>query len=166
MDYEHHQSHSNGASWLSGSNFLTRVMGFSFFASMLQSNSYMVDSIRLFLLGTIIETGRRFCQWLIERFWFRQYKLMKKSPVIDAFMLFGRILHNRAIHWRWSCLWVDHSFSCMSSILLEMCLNLWSFIDSRKRLEAILRVQGDSSVFAKEMGCPSESPCPIPSHEQ
>ena len=71
--YEPQQTHSDGASWLSGSNFLTRVMGFSFFASMLQSNSYMVDSVRLFLLGTIIETGRRFCQWLIERFWFRKY---------------------------------------------------------------------------------------------
>ena len=66
----------SGSSSFLGSNFLTRVMGFSFFASMFQSNSYMVDSIRLFLLGTIIETGRRFCQWLIERFRFRQYKLL------------------------------------------------------------------------------------------
>ena len=77
MDYyEPQKSQSDGASWLSGSNFMTRVLGFSFFASMLQSNSYMVDSVRLFLLGAIIETGRRLCQWLMERFRFRQYKLL------------------------------------------------------------------------------------------
>ena len=85
--YEPQQAHSDGRSWLSGSNFLTRIMGFSFFASILQSNSYMVDSVRLFLLGTIIESGRRFCQWLIERFWFRQYtkplySLAKKLPLL------------------------------------------------------------------------------------
>ena len=102
MDYETEHARSEDASWLSGSNFMTRVMGFSFVASMLQSNSYMVDSVRLFLLGTIIETGRRFCQWLIERFWFRQYKnplnKKKRPAVIDGAVLFGRILHNRAIH--------------------------------------------------------------------
>ena len=115
--YDPQQANSEGASWLSGSNFLTRVMGFSFFASMLQSNSYMVDSVRLFLLGTIIESGRRFCQWLIERFWFRQYtaSFLIKLPLLTG-LVFGRILHNRTIHWRRSCLWVDHSFSCMPFI--------------------------------------------------
>lgn len=99
MDYTPHQAHSDGASWLSGSNFLTRIMGFSFFAAMLQSNSYMVDSVKLFLLGTIIESGRRFCQWLMERFKFRQYKpidFLEKPPLLTGHP--ARILHNRAIH--------------------------------------------------------------------
>jgi mitochondrial chaperone BCS1 len=72
MIYEPQQHHPDNA-WLSGSNLMTRVMGFSFIASMLQSNSYMIDSVKWFLLGTIIESGRRFCQWLMERLSFRQY---------------------------------------------------------------------------------------------
>ncbi|KAF8809901.1 P-loop containing nucleoside triphosphate hydrolase protein [Phlegmacium glaucopus] len=79
-----------GASWLSGSNFMTRIMGFSFIASLLQSNSSM-GSAKLFLLGTIIESGRRFCQWLVERFRF-QYSITAQfsegDPAYEWIILF------------------------------------------------------------------------------
>ncbi|KAG6852907.1 hypothetical protein C0991_008250 [Blastosporella zonata] len=43
------------------------IMGLSFVAS-LATNPYIWDSARLLVLGTLIETGRRLCQWLMERF--------------------------------------------------------------------------------------------------
>ncbi|KAG6897624.1 hypothetical protein C0992_012853 [Termitomyces sp. T32_za158] len=43
------------------------IMGFSFIAS-LAANPYIWDSARLLILGTLIETGRRLCYWLMERF--------------------------------------------------------------------------------------------------
>lgn len=42
-------------------------MGLSFFASLMR-NQYLFDSVKMFILGTFLETGRRVCQWLIERF--------------------------------------------------------------------------------------------------
>ena len=33
------------------------------------------NTIRLFLLGLLVETGRRFCQWIFLRVKFRQYPL-------------------------------------------------------------------------------------------
>ncbi|KAF8055229.1 P-loop containing nucleoside triphosphate hydrolase protein [Lyophyllum atratum] len=47
-----------------------RLMGLSFVASM-ASNPYIWDSVRLLVLGSLIETGRRLCQWLMERFKFQ-----------------------------------------------------------------------------------------------
>jgi chaperone BCS1 len=54
----------------SGMSF-TRIMGFSFFASLLQQ-THLLDSGKLLLLGSLIETGRRLFQWVIERFRFRE----------------------------------------------------------------------------------------------
>ncbi|KDR78146.1 hypothetical protein GALMADRAFT_245173 [Galerina marginata CBS 339.88] len=80
-------------SWFSPSNSMSRIMGFSFLASLFQSftgtagggglvngvpggqNSYVADSIRLFLLGTIIEVGRRFFGWVVEKFKLFQYSI-------------------------------------------------------------------------------------------
>ncbi|KAG5717627.1 hypothetical protein E4T56_gene3769 [Termitomyces sp. T112] len=42
-------------------------MGLSFIAS-LASNPYIWDSVRLLILGTLIEAGRRLCYWFMERF--------------------------------------------------------------------------------------------------
>lgn len=62
---------------------LTRIMGLSMFASLFEGfvggggggvNGAVINSVRLFILGTIIETGRRFFQWAVERFkLFRTY---------------------------------------------------------------------------------------------
>ncbi|KAG6918725.1 hypothetical protein DXG01_012210 [Tephrocybe rancida] len=46
---------------------MTSIMGLSFIAS-LATNPYIWDSARLLVFGTLIETGRRICQWLMERF--------------------------------------------------------------------------------------------------
>lgn len=40
------------------------------------ANSYLQESAKLLILGSIIETGRRACQWLIERFKFRELLLL------------------------------------------------------------------------------------------
>ena len=67
---------------------LTRIMGLSMFASLLEGfmgggtgggggvNSAVMNSIRLFILGAIVEGGRRFFYWAVERFkLFRTYVL-------------------------------------------------------------------------------------------
>ncbi|KAF9473951.1 P-loop containing nucleoside triphosphate hydrolase protein [Pholiota conissans] len=70
-------------------NALTRIMGFSVFASLLQSfvgggngaagggalNGAVMNSFRLFILGTLVESGRRFFNWAIERFKLFQYSI-------------------------------------------------------------------------------------------
>lgn len=75
---------------------LTRILGFSMFASLLDGGlggggfvkgggedggngaaaNAFITSLRLFLLGTLIETGRRLFQWVVERFkFFRMFPL-------------------------------------------------------------------------------------------
>jgi chaperone BCS1 len=76
-------------SWLDGNfDFFTKIMGFSFFASLFGGlgggdgdrsgnmggggrGSYVWNTISLFLLGLLVETGRRLCQWIIQRVKFR-----------------------------------------------------------------------------------------------
>ncbi|KIM42019.1 hypothetical protein M413DRAFT_27547 [Hebeloma cylindrosporum] len=92
----HRSSSSSESSWWSNTNMLTRILGFSMFASVLDggmggggfvngrgenvgngggaANAFMT-SLRLFLIGTMIETGRRLFQWVIERFKFFQYSV-------------------------------------------------------------------------------------------
>jgi len=67
-------------SWFSPSNGVTRIVGFSFVATLLRKllggqtstdaggSSYLMDSIMLFMLGTVLEGGRRFFSWAIDRF--------------------------------------------------------------------------------------------------
>ncbi|KAF8636095.1 hypothetical protein AX17_003800 [Amanita inopinata Kibby_2008] len=63
---------SAGGGGASGSHLfdsLTRFVGLSFFASFFAgSGSNAYDAIRMFLLGSIIETGRRLFYWVIDRF--------------------------------------------------------------------------------------------------
>lgn len=67
----------SGTSWIPevASSAWTRIMGLSFLASLFQ-HAYLLDSVKLLVLGSIIETGRRLCQWLIERFRFRESLLL------------------------------------------------------------------------------------------
>ncbi|KDQ34042.1 hypothetical protein PLEOSDRAFT_1028527, partial [Pleurotus ostreatus PC15] len=54
-------------------------------------SSYLVDTIKLFLLGTLVETGRRFCYWFIERFKFRYSMTARFSegdPAYEWIILF------------------------------------------------------------------------------
>ncbi|KAF9528853.1 hypothetical protein CPB83DRAFT_853845 [Crepidotus variabilis] len=104
----------------SGYEFLTRIMGFSFVASLVPAlgggaggigsifgggntatdataqggnnpYSYLWNSASLFVLGLIIETGRRLCQWLIERVRF-QYTITAQfnqgDPTYEWLILF------------------------------------------------------------------------------
>lgn len=53
-------------------NSITHAMGFSFLTSLFSGTDLAIttfpEGARLFVLGTIIETGRRFCYWAFERF--------------------------------------------------------------------------------------------------
>ena len=146
-----HSNRGSSSSWLPGSNLLTRIMEFSLFASMFQSHSPMVDTVKLFLLGTIIQSGRRFFQWLIERFKFRQYSDIPSTYSSVYWPVTTRILHNSTIHWRRSCLWVDHSFSCMSWLIPSKLASDLLILDTRKPLEAISWISRNIIVFSQEM---------------
>ena len=55
------------------SSWLTQFMGLSsLFGTLFSSDSYAFGSVKLLILGSVIETGRRLCQWFIERFRFRE----------------------------------------------------------------------------------------------
>ncbi|KAG5642101.1 hypothetical protein DXG03_003600 [Asterophora parasitica] len=65
------RSHSSSVNSNYSSAFsLNSIMGLSLVASIAQ-NPYLWDSARLLILGTLIEAGRRFFQWVIERFKFQ-----------------------------------------------------------------------------------------------
>jgi hypothetical protein len=89
-------AYEQDSSWLNGNfDFFTKMMGFSLFASLFKGfggiagdgepnggtgfmgaggqGSYFWNTISLFLLGLFVETGRRFCQWILQRVRFRQY---------------------------------------------------------------------------------------------
>ncbi|KIK01770.1 hypothetical protein K443DRAFT_132188 [Laccaria amethystina LaAM-08-1] len=78
-----------GELW-SAPNFLTQIMGFSVIASLF-SNTYAFGSVKLLVLGSIIETGRRLCRWLFERLRF-QYSITAQfdegDPSYDWIILF------------------------------------------------------------------------------
>lgn len=42
---------------------------------------YLQESAKLLILGLIIEVGRRVCQWLVERFKFRELHLLTELRV-------------------------------------------------------------------------------------
>ena len=72
-----------------GIDYFTKIIGFSFIASLFQgfatpfnatgggggtggaASSYVWNTMSLLLLGLLVETGRNFCQWLIQRISFR-----------------------------------------------------------------------------------------------
>ncbi|KAJ6534248.1 P-loop containing nucleoside triphosphate hydrolase protein [Mycena capillaripes] len=76
-----------------GSSWMTSFMGLSsIFATLgLVSQSYVGSSLKLLVLGSLIETGRRFFQWLIERFRI-QYSLTAQfnegDPAYEWIVLF------------------------------------------------------------------------------
>jgi hypothetical protein len=48
---------------------MTRVFGLSMFASMFAgSEGIGGNSLKLIMLGVLVEFGRRFVQWIVERF--------------------------------------------------------------------------------------------------
>ncbi|KAF9007071.1 P-loop containing nucleoside triphosphate hydrolase protein [Cyathus striatus] len=76
--------------WTGLSSTIARFMSISFFASLL-SNPYIFDTMKLFVMGTILESGRRFCQWLMERVRF-QYSITAQfdegDPAYEWIILF------------------------------------------------------------------------------
>jgi len=83
---------------------LTRILGFSMFASVLDGDlggggfvngagenggneggaaaNAFITTLRLFLLGTLIETGRRLFQWVVERFKF--FRVFLQAPARNS----------------------------------------------------------------------------------
>ncbi|KAF7368375.1 hypothetical protein MVEN_00159200 [Mycena venus] len=76
-----------------GSQFLSSFLGLSsvFAAVGMLSQAYLGSSIKLLILGSIIEAGRRLFQWLIERFRF-QYSITAQfdegDPAYEWIVLF------------------------------------------------------------------------------
>jgi len=86
-------------SWFNptGSNLLSRLLGFTMFASLFKAadpstTSYIVSGVGLFVLGTLLEMGRRFFHWLYERFSVFQYSLTASfdegDPAYEWIILF------------------------------------------------------------------------------
>ena len=76
MEYSDGRARNPGWLGLGIANSITRAMGFSSLSSFLSEslgNTNLFDALRLFVAGTIIETGRRFCRWAFERFKIRQF---------------------------------------------------------------------------------------------
>lgn len=64
-----------GMNLSSGPSWVNHFMGFSSLfglGALFSTHSYIWDSFRLLVLGSIIEAGRRLCQWLMERVRFRE----------------------------------------------------------------------------------------------
>ncbi|KAF7360859.1 hypothetical protein MSAN_01115500 [Mycena sanguinolenta] len=76
-----------------GSSWMASFMGLSsiFAALGFFTQSYVGSSLKLLVLGSLIETGRRFCWWLIERFRI-QYSLTAQfnegDPAYEWILLF------------------------------------------------------------------------------
>lgn len=114
-------------SWLNGNfDFITKIMSFSFIASLFNgfaggerdgsggtlgtggSGSYVWNTISLFLLGLFVETGRRFCQWIIQRVKFRQHPYPFSRVNGPAEIISNRILDHCPIYGRRCSLRVDN----------------------------------------------------------
>lgn len=57
------------------SSTITRIFGLSMFASILTGHDQSVggNSLKLIMLGMLLEFGRRFVQWVVERFRLRMF---------------------------------------------------------------------------------------------
>ncbi|KAF8877085.1 hypothetical protein CPB84DRAFT_379184 [Gymnopilus junonius] len=100
-----------GSSWFPSDNNFSRIAGFSFIVSVLRGllnsqgtvtgdvgagvrgpNSYLIDSLKLLLLGWIIEGGRRFLAWVMGRFKPLQYSItaqfVESDPTYEWLILF------------------------------------------------------------------------------
>jgi mitochondrial chaperone BCS1 len=64
---------SSWGDWTATLGSFTQFFGLSSLFAALFSHAYLFDSAKLLILGSIIEAGRRLCQWLIERFRFREF---------------------------------------------------------------------------------------------
>ncbi|KAK0451219.1 P-loop containing nucleoside triphosphate hydrolase protein [Desarmillaria tabescens] len=83
-----------GMNLSSGPSWISHFMGFSSLfglGALFTTHSYIWDSFRLLVLGSIIETGRRLCQWLMERVRF-QYSITARfdqgDPAYEWIVLF------------------------------------------------------------------------------
>lgn len=78
----------NGGSWFSNTDLMTKLMGLSFLSSFLgmgagdaaaggAGNAAFMNSIRLLVLGALLEGGRRLFRYISERFkLFREFSSM------------------------------------------------------------------------------------------
>lgn len=92
------------------------IMGFSFIAS-LATNPYIWDSARLLILGTLIETGRRLCYWLMERF-----KIRELTSLVSLFQQLTAVEYCITAQftegdqsYEWVLLFLVRTFACLSS---------------------------------------------------
>jgi hypothetical protein len=94
------------------SGSFARFMGLSSLFAFLPQ-SYLYNSIRLLVLGSVIETGRRLCQWLLERFKLRMSRSNLSLSQMGASYHSCRILYFGTIRRGRSSLRMDSSLSCL-----------------------------------------------------
>ena len=85
-------------------SLISRI-GLSSIFDTLFANSYLQESAKLLVLGSIIETGRRLCQWLIERFQFREFCSFPSNEILLTISRsYGRVFLVSSVWRRRSCL--------------------------------------------------------------
>jgi hypothetical protein len=142
--YPYQPPYNADTSWFNG-EFVTRIMGFSFVASLFQGLSldgsggkvggggrgggetqglpglmgygegsgYVWRTVSLFLIGLLVELGRRFSQWLFERMRFRACVFLSLGFRLSTYIVRYRIYYHGSIHRRRSSLRMDNPLSGM-----------------------------------------------------
>jgi len=59
--------------WLSVLDWVAAFFGISFNFAAFTSNPFVYDSLKLIMLGSIIETGRRLFRWILSLMTFREF---------------------------------------------------------------------------------------------
>ena len=149
--YPYQPPYNTDNSWFNG-ELVTRIMGFSFVASLFQGLSldgsggkvgggggetpgllpglmgygersgYVWRTVSLFLIGLLVELGRKFSQWLFERMRFRAFFLFFYFFISDFIISVApRIYYHGSIYRRRSSLRMDNPLSGMSTLGLAQC---------------------------------------------
>lgn len=75
MDMSSISSIAHGTSWESIVNWIVAYIGASTAFPALASNGVIWDSVKLLILGSVVETGRRLFRWVVDRFKIRMFPL-------------------------------------------------------------------------------------------
>jgi hypothetical protein len=64
-------------------SFLPYVGALAPLAAMFSQSAYLLDSVKFFVIGAVLESLRRVCMWVIARFRFRTFQLSFSGTIID-----------------------------------------------------------------------------------
>lgn len=100
MEYNDERARNPGWLGLGIARSIARAMGLyslsAFFSESLGETS-LFDALRLFVAGTLIESGRRFCHWAFERFKIRQFLVLFIYGIVLIHGITYRLQHHGAV---------------------------------------------------------------------